>query len=312
MTFHFAFMARRRLFMGFSALLLLITIVSLSVQGLNFGIDFKGGVVMQITTPQPTTIADVRDVLAAQPFNLGNAQIQELNNDPTQYQFQTTPISDNEADQIFVALQQKFGAATVKDQQSTVLPVIGQELRTKALLAILIATVLMTSYLALRFQVGDAGAYSGLKFALGAVIALLHDITLTVGLFSVFRLQVNSPFVAAVLTVYGYSMNDTIIVFDRIRERLRMHPGESLRELIDVSLNQVLNRTITTVATVILALLAVILLAGPGDMRALGVALLVGVGFGTYSSVFIAAPIFLWLAGRGTPAGARAVRPARA
>ena len=311
MRFHFHFMARRRLFMACSALLLLVTIVSLATRGLNFGIDFKGGVVMQITTPQPESIPALRAVLSQ--FGQGSAQIQELNHTPTSWQFQTLPIPDHEAEQIFTAMQTKFGAATAKQSLNTVLPVIGQELRIRAILAIVVATVLMTTFLTIRFQVGDlGGAHSGLNFALGAVIALLHDLTLTVGLYSVFHIQVNSPFVAAVLTVYGYSMNDTIIVFDRIRERLRLHPQEDLSDLIDVSLNQVLNRTIATVATVILALVAVIVLGGAGEMRSLAVALLVGVSFGTYSSVFIASPIFLWLATRGARGAAPAARAARA
>jgi preprotein translocase subunit SecF len=308
--FHFHFMARRRLFLGLSGLLLLLTIVSLATRGLNFGIDFRGGVVMQIQTPRPVTIGDLRAVL--QRFGQGNAQIQELNHSPESWQFQTLPMPDSEAQAIFAAMQKQFGPQTALQSENTIEPIIGNELRVRALLAIAIATVLMTAYLALRFQVGDAGGRSGLNFALGAVIALLHDITLTVGLFSVFHIQVNSPFVAAILTVYGYSMNDTIIVFDRIRERLRQHPKESLQDLIDVSLNQVLNRTITTVSTVILALLAVILLGGGGDMRSLAVALLVGVSFGTYSSIFIASPVFLWLAtrenARRLPSGARAAR----
>ncbi len=309
MRFRFHFMARRRLFMGISAFLLLVTIVSLATRGLNFGIDFRGGVTMQILTPQPETEAAIRGVLQAQ--GQGTAQIQELNNNPRSWQFQTLPIPDSAATAIFDAMQAKFGSATALESQNTVEPIIGNELRVRAVLAIVIATVLMTAYLAMRFQIGDMGGRSGLNFALGAVIALLHDITLTVGLFSVFHIQVNSPFVAAVLTVYGYSMNDTIIVFDRIRERLRAHPRESLQDLIDVSLNQVLNRTITTVSTVILALVAVIVLGGGGDMRSLAVALLVGVSFGTYSSIFIASPVFLWLSSRGG-SGRRVAQPARA
>ncbi len=310
MRFHFRFMAWRRLFLAVSGLLIVVTIVSLATRGLNFGIDFRGGVTMQISTPKPETIGDIRSVLT--PFGQGGAQIQELNRSPESWQFTTLPISDKTATAIFTAMQTKFGPTTALVSQDTIEPVIGNELRVRALLAIAIATVLMTAYLALRFQIGNLGGRSGLNFALGAVIALLHDITLTVGLFSVFHIQVNSPFVAAVLTVYGYSMNDTIIVFDRIRERLRLHPKESLEELIDISLNQVLNRTIATVSTVILALVAVIVLGGGGDMRSLAVALLVGVSFGTYSSIFIASPIFLWLASRENarrvPSGARAAR----
>ena len=306
MTWHFAFMHRRRLFMALSGILLLVTVISLATRGLNFGIDFRGGVVMDITAAQPTTIETVRGLVAAE--GIQGAQVQELNNDPKQYEIRTPPLPDTatkgpSVEGLVGVFQKQLGADPSQNSINEVSPTIGQELRGKAILAVVLATVLMTAYLAIRFQFGEAGAYSGLKFAVAAVVALLHDITLTVGLFSVFHLQVNSPFVAAVLTVYGYSMNDTIIVFDRIRERLRLQRREPLERLIDVSLNQVLNRTVTTVATVILALVAVIALGGGGDMRELALALLVGVSFGTYSSIFIASPIFLWLANRGRGTG---------
>lgn len=296
MNVRFHFMAWRRFFVVVSGVFLLVTVISLVLQGLNFGIDFRGGVVLDITTASATTEHAVAQVLDAK-YASSQPQVQAfLNSGGKGYQIQMLPMSDTEASQVFATLQQHFGQATTENQITEVSPTIGRELARRALLAVALATVLMTGYLGIRFQLGQAGSYSGLKFALAAVIALLHDITLTVGLFSIFRLPVNSPFVAAVLTVYGYSMNDTIIVFDRIRERLGQKRQESLEELINVSLNQVLSRTIRTVATVILALLAVYILGG-ASTRDLALALLVGVSFGTYSSVFIASPVFLWLVG---------------
>lgn len=320
MRFHFRFMAYRRLFMALSGLLLLFTCVSLATRGLNFGIDFTGGVVMDVSTPRPESVAAVRHVLSR--FGQAQAEIQvvapagtapESTSAAHHFELHLPPVSDAQRARIMAGLHQAFGRQVTEDQVNEVTPVIGQELRNRAILAVLLATALMTAYLAMRFEFGEAGAYSGLKFALAAVIALLHDITLTVGLFSVLHLQVNSPFVAAVLTVYGYSMNDTIIVFDRIRERIKLRRREPLADLIDVSVNQVLNRTVTTVATVLLALLAVYFLGG-ASTRGLALALLVGVCFGTYSSVFIASPVFLWLSGEG-PALGRGLsrpRPARA
>ena len=303
MNVRFRFMAWRRFFVALSGAALLVTVLSLVLQGLNFGIDFRGGVVMDITTPAATTARAVQAVAPAST----QPQVQELlNSGGRKFEIRMLPMSDSESQTIFAALQTRFGKATTEDSISEVSPTIGRELAQRAVLAVLVATVLMTAYLALRFQLGQGGSYAGLKFALAAVIALLHDITLTVGVFSLFRLPVNSPFVAAVLTVYGYSMNDTIIVFDRIRERLQHRGREPLPDLIDASVNQVLNRTITTVATVLLALLAVYFLGG-ASTRDLALALLVGVSFGTYSSVFIASPIFLWLAGeeRGRTGGGR-------
>ncbi len=291
--------------MAISGLLLLVTVVSLATRGLNFGIDFRGGVVVDVTTAQKEPTSAVRAVLYAQ--HQTQAQIQALGGSGRKFELRFPPMSNQTEQGVEKALAAKFGGSQFSvDSVNLVSPVIGRQLRNRAILAVLLATVLMTAFLGIRFQMGEVGAYSGLKFALAAVLALLHDITLTVGLFSVFHLQVNSPFVAAILTVYGYSMNDTIIVFDRIRERLQHRGREPLPDLIDASVNQVLNRTITTVATVLLALLAVYFLGG-ASTRDLALALLVGVSFGTYSSVFIASPIFLWLAGeeRGRTGGGR-------
>ncbi len=388
----YRFMAWRKLFLGLSGTLLLVTVISLALQGLNFGIDFKGGVIMDITTPQVTTASAVSAVMLAN-YRALQPQVQALGASGKDYQIQmlfrggasgattsasgttagsaagnsgassSTPASSTskagassstassaskaaaatsttssatsksttssgtsgastspsrvadassaESLRVLSTLQQHFGKGTVQTENTAVSPTIGRQLARRALLAVILATVLMTGYLGIRFQLGQGGAYSGLKFALAAVIALLHDITLTVGLFSIFRLPVNSPFVAAVLTVYGYSMNDTIIVFDRIRERLGQKRKEPLQDCIDVSVNQVLSRTIRTVSTVILALLAVYTLGGQST-RHLALALLVGVSFGTYSSVFIASPVFLWLVGdRGLQVRPATVRAAR-
>jgi preprotein translocase subunit SecF len=310
MRYHFHFMARRRLFMGLSGLLLLITIVSLIVHGLNFGVDFAGGVVLDYCYPKPVTIAQVRTVLDQS--GLSTAELQQLGSTSAcgtgyaaEYVVSTVPIPDTQRQTLTANMQKSLGAVQVSLDE--VQPVIGQQLRTNALLAVGLATLLMVGYLAIRFE---------WRFAVAAVLALLHDITLTVGLFSVFHLQVNSPFIAAVLTVYGYSMNDTVIVFDRIRERLRSRRrGEALTDLIDTSINQVLNRTINTVATVLLALLAVYIFGG-ASTQDLALALLVGVSFGTYSSIYIASPIYLYFAEGGkngkarSDAGARAARTA--
>jgi preprotein translocase subunit SecF len=287
MRYRFRFMAHRRLFMGLSALLLLVTVVSLATRGLNFGVDFAGGLLIDYRYPQPVTVAAIRQVLDR--HGLGDAEVQELGNSGgREYLVHTPPIPDEQRLALSQDMTKSLGAEQISLNE--VQPVIGRQLRTNALLAVGLATVLMVGYLALRFE---------WRFAVAAVLALLHDITLTVGLFSVFHLQVNSPFIAAVLTVYGYSMNDTVIVFDRIRERLHhRRRGESLAELIDASINSVLSRTINTVATVLLALLAVYFFGGR-TTKDLALALLVGVSFGTYSSVFIASPIYLYLAERG-------------
>lgn len=297
MRYHFHFMARRRFFMTMSGILLLITVLSLATRGLNFGVDFAGGLVIDYRYPQAVTSAQVRSVLAA--HHLANAYVQEIaTSHGREYLVHTTPIPDS----VRLAVTHDMETQLKAQQYSLneVQPVIGKELRTNALLAVGLATLLMVGYLAIRFE---------WRFAVAAVLALLHDITLTIGLFSVFHLQVNSPFIAAVLTVYGYSMNDTVIVFDRIRERLHLRRREPLADVIDTSINQVLSRTINTVATVLLALLAVYVFGGR-TTQYLALALLVGVSFGTYSSVFIASPIYLYFA-EGGGGGRSKVAPAR-
>jgi preprotein translocase subunit SecF len=306
MRYRFRFMARRRLFLALSGAALLVTLVSLAVQGLNFGIDFTGGLLMDLRFDHPAHIADVRAAFAR--HGAGDVEVQAVGAPATadayrEFYVRTKPIPDTDRSAVYADLRQSVGSFE-QVSLDEVQPVIGQELRRTALLAVALATVLMIAYLAVRFE---------LRFAVAAVVALLHDITLTVGLFSLFRLPVDEPFIAAVLTVYGYSMNDTIIVFDRIRERLRQRRKEPLAELIDVSINQVLSRTINTVATVLLALLAVLALGGK-TTRDLALALTVGVVFGTYSSIFIASPVYLWLAERRSrPRGVKTeAKPARA
>jgi preprotein translocase subunit SecF len=305
MRYHFHFMAWRRWFLGLSALLLAVTFASLAIQGLNFGVDFAGGVVINYCYPKAVTQPQVRSVLDQQ--GLHGATIQSLGTPTgcgkgytTEYVVSTTPISNSTRLAATKAMQTKLGAEQISLDE--VQPVIGQQLRTNAILAVAIATLLMVGYLAIRFE---------WRFSVAAIIKSLHDIILTIGLFSLLHLQVNSPFIAAILTVYGYSMNDTVIVFDRIRERLRMRRrGESLPDLIDTSINQTLNRTVNTVVTVVLALLAVYLFGG-ASVQGLVLAMLAGVIFGTYSSIFVASPIYMYFAEGGKNGSARTEATAR-
>ncbi len=306
MRFHFHFMAWRKVSLAVSALLLAITFGSLIFQGLNFGVDFAGGLVLNYCFPKAVTTGQVTSVLGQNGIHSPTVQ---LLGSPTgcgkgytsEVVVSTTPIADTTRLAATKALQTKLGAEQISLDE--VQPVIGQQLRTNAILAVGIATLLMVGYLAIRFE---------WRFSVAAIIKSLHDIILTIGLFSLFHLQVNSPFIAAVLTVYGYTMNDTVIVFDRIRERLHMRRrGESLSDLIDTSINQTLNRTVNTVVAVVLALLAVYIFGG-SSVQSLVLAMLAGVIFGTYSSIFVASPIYMYFADNGKSGSARTESGGRA
>lgn len=284
--FHFPFMGWRRYWIATSAVLILATIVSLAVQGLNFGIDFTGGTLLDVKFKQPAQVAEIRGAYADQ--GVTDIVVQAFEGSGNREFKLTTPAIDEAKEKAALdSLGKKYGGYEVvsKDKVS---PVIGSELRLNAIKAVGLATLGMIVYLTIRFEI---------RFAIAAIVAMLHDITLMIGTFSIFRLPVDTSFVVAVLTVYGYSVNDTIIIFDRIRERLKMRTKERLEDLINVSVNQTLSRTINTVATVILALLAVFLFGGE-SVHTLALALIVGIVLGTYSSIFIASPVYLYLVNR--------------
>ncbi|MBE3590282.1 MAG: protein translocase subunit SecF [Firmicutes bacterium] len=290
--FHFPFMRWRKYWIGVSAAMLLVTVVALIINAatlgmpLNFGIDFTGGTLIDVKFGQPATLADIRAAYTAHGVHDIVVQAFESSHN-REFKLTTPAIPEEQEKAIFDELGGKFGGYEIvsKDKVS---PVIGAELRRDAVLAVGLATVAMIVYLTIRFEI---------RFAVAAIVAMLHDILLTVGAFAVFRLPVDTSFVVAVLTVYGYSVNDTIIIFDRIRERLHARRKEPLEELINVSINQTLSRTINTVVTVLLALLAVLVFGG-SSVHVLALALIIGIILGTYSSIFIASPVYLYLVQR--------------
>ncbi|MBX6350615.1 MAG: protein translocase subunit SecF [Clostridia bacterium] len=293
LRFRFPFMRWRRYWLLASAAAIAITIASLAVQSLNFGIDFTGGTLLDVRFGEPVGLAEIRAAYADKGVHDIVVQAFESSGG-REFKLTTPAIDETVENEILSAVGGRHGGYEVvsKDKVS---PVIGSELRLNALKAVGLATVGMIVYLTIRFEI---------RFAVAAIVAMLHDILLMLGAFSVFRLPVDTSFVVAILTVYGYSVNDTIIIFDRIRERLQMRTKEPLEELIDVSINQTLNRTINTVATVLLALLAVFLFGG-ASVHTLALGLIIGIVFGTYSSIFIASPVYLFLVQRTAHAARR-------
>jgi len=276
MPFHYVKL--RKFWYLISLLLIIPGLISLCSQGLNLGIDFTGGNLLELRFNQAISVEQVREMLGN--FGLEGASIQR--SEETDFLIRTRELNEEENSRIVQALEDKYGEVTVL-RSERVGPVMGRELIFKALGALAAASVLMIIYIAWRFE---------FKQGLAAVIALLHDVFIVLGAFSVFRFEVDSAFVAAILTIIGYSINDTIVIFDRIRENLlNKKKGEILEDTINVSLWQTLARSINTVLTVVMILVALLLLGG-ATIQNMVLALLIGVVSGAYSSIFIASPLW--------------------
>lgn len=291
MAFHFDFVRRWRIWFAFSGTLIVVAILALAVRGLHYGIDFTGGTQLDLRFRHATTSSPIRSVLDSQ--RLGGSSIVFVGQGNREVLITTPAISEADRTRLLTALRQRVGAFDAIST-SRVSSVIGQETERTALLAVLLATAGIILYITLRFE---------WRFALSAIIALIHDVVITVGLIALIHITLSQYFVMAVLTIFGYSVNDTIIIFDRIRENLHHQKrGEPLEDLVNRSLNQVLVRSINTSSTVLLAL-AAILVFGGASIKDFALTMLLGVFFGTYSSIFIASPIWLlWRKRQHVPA----------
>lgn len=279
------FMGKRKLAFFFSIFLTLGSIFLVFQKGLNFGIDFSGGIVMEIRTNEPLPLAKMRGTLANQ--GLGEVSLQHFG-------------SDND---ILIRLQQQAGgekkaveaikqamAANFPDYQIDYRKVdyvgaqVGGELIKSGVIALVLAYLAIMFYLWVRFE---------WQYSIGAIITLLHDGILTMGFFSATGLEFNLTSVAAILTIVGYSVNDSVVIYDRIRENLRKYKKMPLEELINLSTNETLARTLKTVATTLVATLALALWGGE-VIKSFSYAMLFGVAFGTYSSIYISAPVLIF------------------
>ena len=269
-----------------SASLVVASLGLFFTQGLNFGIDFKGGTLIEIGTNGPADIADLRDIIGS--LDLGEVQIQEFGSpeDVLIRVGEKADATDNAenlsaVDQIRNALPQDVTFRRVE----VVGPQISGELVRAGFLAVTVAIGLMLFYIWLRFE---------WQFSVGAVLALIHDIILTIGVFCLIQLEFNLSIIAAILTIVGYSMNDTVVVYDRVRENLRRFKKMPLSELANLSINSTLSRTVMTSVTTLLALFSLYILGGE-VIRGFTLAMIWGVFVGTYSSIFIAAPVLMYL-----------------
>lgn len=291
---------KRNYFLTFSGTLIILSIIALFVWGLKLGIDFTGGSLLEVKFNGPVlAVTDVQAGLAS--LNLGSLTVQPVGTNDMVLRFQDTSEAQHQAitKELNQLAAQKLANGKTTDtveelRYDSVGPTVGQELKSKSVTAIFLVNIAILIYVAWAFRKVSKPIASW-KYGLSAVIALFHDCIITIGFFVVFckffGMEVNTPFVAAILTVLGYSVNDTIVVFDRIRENLPKS-AEDFENTVNASLNQTVTRSINTSFTVLLTLLSILLFGG-NSIRDFALTLFVGVIFGTYSSVFIAPPILV-------------------
>ncbi len=282
---NFNFIGKRKIARIFSTALILIGVGSLIIQGgPKLGIDFTGGTSLRLRFEKGVPIGDVRSAIAS--LGIGNAEIKNFGDSADiliRVQEQETSGAGI-TDAIKAELSKVFpDNPYVERSKDSVGPKIGAELRTKTITSILIALVGMLIYITWRFE---------FKFAVGAIVALFHDVIITLGVFSILQLEISLPIIAAFLTIVGYSLNDTIVIFDRIRENLKVLRRETYESIVNTSLNQSLTRTIITSLTTLIVVL-ILYFFGGSVIHNFAFALIIGVIIGTYSSIFVASPIVI-------------------
>jgi len=266
-----------------SSTLIVLSLVLLFFKGLNYGVDFKGGTLIEIRTSE-ANITNLRD--SFNQLNLGDVSVKNFGNDND---FIVKFEKQNSNDPEFISNIQTKLSSSFKDidfrRVENVGPKVSSELLKSGVIAIILSLAAMLLYIWIRFE---------WQFSLGAIIALFHDVIITLGVFSFFSLEINLSIVAAVLTIVGYSMNDTVVIFDRVRENLKKYSDIKIFELTNISINETLSRTIITSITTLLALLSIYLFGGE-ILKGFSLAMILGVIFGTYSSIYIANPILVAL-----------------
>lgn len=288
----FDILKRSKLWFAISLLIIIPGIFCMFTKGFNFGIDFTGGTIIEMEFQQDVTLPQVRDVLRE--YNLDNATIQ-LSGDVSNVEaskdvmIRTMDLEENERKAVMASLKDEIGDYTVLREEK-VGATIGGELITDALMATVISWILIILYVSYRFE---------WRFGIAAILTLIHDVLIVLSVFSFLQKQVDSSFVAAILTIIGYSINDTIVIFDRIRENQRLHfkRGGDLNELANRSIYQTLTRSLYTVFTVLFTTFALYFFGGD-TTKDFSFALLIGFFSGSYSSIFIASPLWVVLKNR--------------
>jgi len=268
-----------------SGILIIASLVFLVFKGLNFGVDFKGGTLIELRTDKSSAnITKIRD--SFNQMNLGDVSVKNFGNE-TDFVVKFEKQNSNDPqfiEEIKIKLSNSIGSVDFRRVEN-VGPKVSAELLRSGVIAIALSLAAMLLYIWIRFE---------WQFSLGAILALFHDVIITLGVFSVFSLEINLSIVAAVLTIVGYSMNDTVVIFDRVRENLRKYADVKIFELTNISINETLSRTIITSVTTLLALLSIFIFGGE-ILKGFSLAMILGVIFGTYSSIYIANPVLVSL-----------------
>ena len=280
------FVGKRKLAMIISGVVILLGLASLVINGgPNYGIDFVGGTLVQVKFAEDTDASKIKDSLSA--LDLGSVVVQHFGDDANEYLVRVQESTNNKelSRMISGSLESNYGAGKVDIRRVEMVgPQVGKDLRQKGLLSILYAMIGILIYISWRFE---------LRFAVGAIVALLHDVLITLGAFSLSGREIDLPIVAAFLAIIGYSLNDTIIVYDRIRENYGKHQKKGFTTVVNSSINETLSRTILTSGTTMLVVLALFVFGG-GVIHNFAFALLIGILVGTYSSIFVASPVLIF------------------
>ena len=280
---YFDFVKNRKMVYIISAVIILVGIISFLFQGFNYGIDFAGGTIVQIKFEQSVSITEVRNILVE--FDLRQSTIQDLSD--TEFVIRTEKIDQEQRKEILSALKQNLADLEVL-RVETVGPVIGENLKKTALYAILFAFIGIIIYITIRFE---------FRYSIISILALSHDVLIVLGIFSLFQKEITISIIAAVLTIVGYSLNNTIVILDRLRENIKFKTRESFGNIVNMSINQSLSRTINTALTTVLPVLAIYFFGG-SILSDFALALFIGMVAGTYSSIFIASPLLVdWKGG---------------
>ena len=274
-----------KIFNLISLSLVIISILLLFFKGLNFGVDFKGGTLIELrANDKSINVTSLRQSFSK--MNLGDFNVKKFGNENDfLIKIEKKDTSANAIEIIKKDLTSSIGGSFNFRRVENVGPKVSAELLKSGIIAIALSLAAMLFYIWIRFE---------WQFSLGAILALFHDVVITLGLFSLFNLEINLSIVAAVLTIVGYSMNDTVVIYDRVRENLRKFSDIKIFELTNISINETLSRTIITSATTLLALVSIYLFGGE-ILKGFSLAMIMGVIFGTYSSIYIANPILVKL-----------------
>lgn len=281
------FLGMRKVAAIISIALVIGSIVLFAVNSLNYGIDFKGGITVEVGyEDKPVPLAEVRSLMST--LNLGDVSVKQFGSDrDVLIRIERQPGGDAEQSLAMTNVRDTLSGAfpeLIYRQGNIIGPVVSEELKRDGALSVTIAVLAVLVYIWFRFE---------WQFGIGAVIALMHDVLLTVGFFALTRLEFNLTIIAALLTIVGYSLNDTVVVYDRVRENIRKYRKMEMKDVLNLSLNQTLSRTLMTSVTTLLALLALFFLGGE-VIRGFTAAMIWGVVIGTYSSIFVASPLLMF------------------